>query len=366
MMTKKGFQRTLLVLGVIVFLVMIFFIIFIGYDKNQKVKIGVILTGSKDESGWNGAHYKGIKESCDELGAVVLVKENVPENEKECRKAIKELVDEGASMIILTSYAYPTLAKESIDKYSKISFYAISAEVYSDNMTSYFGRMYQARYLAGVLAGLKSESGNIGYVAAMPNDEVNRGINAFALGVRSVNEKAKVNVIWTNTWDDKKIETNAANKLIDECNADVLAYHQNKNYISEVADKANVYSIGYNEPVKHLSERHLSASVWNWKEMYIKIIREFKQGKANTVKSYWLGMDSHVVSLADFSKEVTVEERKRLEDEKQRIISGRDVFSGVIYDNNGILRCGENELISDEVLLNGMDWFVDGVVIYGE
>ncbi len=364
MKNSKLIQRLLIIAGIIIGVGILVLISLMGYKKNDVPKVGLILTGSTADEGWNGVHYQGVLAACEELGAELIVKENVPEQKENCDKAILQLVEEGAEMIILSSYAYPTLMRDTIGQYPEVAFYGISAEYLEDNLTSYFGRMYQARYLAGVLAGLKTENGQVGYVAAMPNSEVNRGINAFALGVRSVRADATVNVIWTYSWDNQKLEEQATATLIEEVGVDVITCHQNQSYVSAYADSRGVYSIGYNEPVAGLSEKHLTAAVWNWDRLYYEIVREFKQGNANSVKSHWFGLDTGVVALADYSSEVTEEEKQKVEAAKERILAGQDVFSGVIYDNNGELRCDTGESVSDEVLLKKMTWFVDGVKLY--
>lgn len=361
---SKVRQRILLISAAVILLIIFVFIRLTGYQRNAAPKVGLIITGSTEETGWNGVHYQGVKHACERLGAELLVKENVLEGTGKCEEAIHELVSEGAGMIILSSYAYPEETKDIVNTYPDVAFYGISAEHYAENMTSYFGRMYQARYLAGIVAGMKTENNMVGYVAAMPNIEVNRGINAFTLGVKKANPDATVHVVWTDTWDDEKKETAAAKQLIDEVGVDVITYHQNQNHVARVADEAGIYSIGYNKKAEGLSEKYLTAAVWNWNELYYQITREYIQGKANLVKRHWYGIDTDVVALADYSPLVGEETHTLIASVKGELYAGKDVFSGVIYDNTGQLRCNEGESVSDEVLLEKMDWYVDGVVIY--
>ena len=210
--TNRVRQLLLLIFAIIILLSIFLFINFIGYQKKTVPKIGLIITGSCEEKGWNGAHYQGVKYACEQLNAELIVKENILEGTGDCEEAVREVISEGAGMIILSSYAYPEELRDVVTEYPDIAFYGISAEHYAENMTSFFGRMYQARYLAGIVAGMKTESNQIGYVAAMENNEVNRGISAFTLGVRSVNPEAVVNVIFTGTWDDEAKEKAAAKK----------------------------------------------------------------------------------------------------------------------------------------------------------
>ena len=364
MKNNKNKQYLLLIAAAVLLIAIIVFIFTINIKEDSTTKVGLIITGSVTDDGWNGMHYQGVKSACESLGVELIVKENVSEGTGRCAEAIDELVSEGAGMIILSSYAYPVEVQETVGKYPEISFYGISAEYYAENMTSYFGRMYQARYLAGVVAGMKTESDTIGYVAAMPNSEVNRGINAFTLGVKSVNEDAEVVVVWTDEWEDEKKELEAAKILLEEKGADVLTYHQNQHYVAQAADEAGVYSIGYNAVAEGLSDKYLTAAVWDWNALYCQIIREYLQGKGNAVKRHWFGIDTGVVALSEYSALIDEDIIEKIEEAKAEIGEGNDVFSGVIYDNTGKIRCDEGELISDEILLEKMDWFVDGVVIY--
>lgn len=365
MTNKKKFPLwTLLVAAAVVLAAIILFITLLGKTMGTRPKVGLILTGSVTDSGWNGQHYSGVSAACKELGTDLLVKENVEENTGMCAEAIHQLVNDGAKMVILSSYGYPAEAKEVIESYPDIAFYGISSEYTAKNMTSYFGRMYQARYLSGIIAGMTTKTDSIGYVAAMPNSEVNRGINAFTLGVRSVNPDAVVYVRWTDSWDDEAKEKESVDLLTREKNADVLTCHQNRDNVVRAADAAGVYSIGYNQAMEGLSDKHLTSAVWNWDSLYYEIIREFVQGNANSVQRHWFGIGKGVVGLSELSADVDEHTRQAVEAAKTEIISGSNIFSGDIYDNEGKQRCAEGEAIADGKLFSEHDWYVDGVVIY--
>lgn len=357
-------QRILLAAAGAVLLAVLIMLVSSGIQRGSEHKIGLIITGKTTDSGWNGVHYNGVVSACKQLGTELIVEEDIAEGNGSCAEAIQRLVKGGAKMIILSSYSYPAEVKDIIDSYPDIAFYAISSEYVTDNLTSYFGRMYQARYLTGIVAGMQTDNNSIGYVAAMPNNEVNRGINAFTLGVRSVNPEAEVYVSWTNSWDNKEKEVATAERLINDKSVDVITYHQNQHYTAQTADAAGVYSIGYNEVADGLSDKYLTAAVWDWDSLYYQIIREFVQGQPNEVERRWFEIDSGIVGLAEMSPQVSDDTKQAVEAAKARLNNSNDVFSGVIYDNNGTLRCGEGEALSDDALLTDMDWFVDGVVIY--
>lgn len=363
---KNSSKRTQIffALGFVVLLCIVLSIVFFNRKNEKTVKIGFVLSGSINENGWNGEHYRAISKACDECGAELLVKENVKEFTGQCAMAIQELVEEGSEMIFLNSYGYSEEVSELVADYPNVTFYANSSEYHAPNMTSYFARMYQARYLAGIIAGMTTESDKIGYVAAMSNNEVNRGINAFTLGVKSVNENAGVVVAWTESWDDEQAERQATRNLIEQVGADVVTYHQNQNYVIQEADAKGVASIGYHKQFEGFSEQYLTSTVYNLKPVYSELIKEFMKGKGNSRVNYWIGIEKGAVGLSAYSEKVTSEMRMAVDNAINRMLGGDDVFSGVIYDTEGNLRCNESEIISDEILLEQFDWFVEGVEFY--
>ena len=248
-----------------------------------------------------------------------------------------------------------------VSDYPEINFYVNSSEYHETNMTSYFARMYQARYLAGILAGMQTESDRIGYVAAMPNYEVNRGINAFTLGVKRVNPEANVVVSFSGMWDDEAAEKAAAQALIDEEGVDVLTYHQNKNHVIRVAEAAGISSIGYHKPFEEFSDGYLTSVICDWQPVYRELVREYLRGNANIRQNYWIGIETGAVGLSPYSPKVTEEMKAEIQKAIKEMFDGKDVFAGRIYDNEGNLRCDENEIISDEMLLEQFDWYVEGV-----
>ena len=351
------------VLFVIVVLpIMIIFNFNKEFEERQE-KIGFIILGDIKIAGWNKSHYDGIKTACEKFGLELLVRDKVKENSGECTAAIKNLASEGASMIFLASYSYSKEAQNLVEEYPQIAFATNSAEVHAKNMTSYFVRMYQARYLSGALAGLRTKSNVIGYVAAMSNTEVNRGINAFTLGVQRTNPQAKVVVMWTNSWQDEKTESKHAERLIKEAGADVLTYHQDEDATAQVAEKFGVDYIAYNEILNSKSEHYLTSVICRWDLYYTEIIQRYLKGEINSVKNHWLGIDRGAVMLSDFSPAISPEMISRLDSIKQELMNDKLIFAGKIYDNAGNVRCEAGETISDDTLLEDVNWLVRGVEV---
>lgn len=360
---NKKYQRILMIAALVIVAVLFSMLFGISYGNKNKEKIGFIMSGSRTDEGWNGKHYQGIMKAGEEAGAKILVEENVAEFSGQCEIAVKRLAKKGCGMLILSSYNYSEEIYHLAEEYPELSFYVNSSEYHAENMTSYFVRMYQARYLAGIVAGMMTKTNQIGYVASMSNNEVNRGISAFTLGVRRVNPEAEVVVIFTGSWENESAEKMAAETLIEEADADVLTYHQNKSFVIEAAEQKGVYSIGYQSETR-FSEKNLVTVCCDWSLVYKELVKAFLKGRANATDNFWIGMETGAVGLSPFSECVSQEAAKEVEKATQEILSGKAVFSGVIYDTEGRQQCGENEIISDEYLLEHFDWLVEGVKLY--
>ena len=195
-------------------------------DTMDTFKVAFVYIGPPGDLGWTYMHDLGRLEMMEALGDDVEVTfiENVPEG-PDAARIIRQYAVNGYDMIFTTSFGYMDPTLEVAMEFPDVYFEHCSGYKTADNMSTYFGRMYQPRYLSGIVAGSKTSSDIIGYVAAFPIPEVIRGINAFTLGVQSVKPDAEVRVVWTNTWYDPVKEREAAVALLD-AGADIIAQHQ--------------------------------------------------------------------------------------------------------------------------------------------
>ncbi len=327
----------------------------------DKVKVAYIYIGQPGDLGWTFEHDRGRQMLEEQLGdkVEVVTVPDVPEG-PEAEKAIRDVVQQGADVVFATSFGYMdpmlTVAGENPD----VTFEHCSGFKTADNMATYFGRMYQPRYLSGLVAGAMTETNMIGYVAAFPIPEVIRGINAFTLGVREANPDAEVRVVWTNTWYDPVKEREAAEALLDE-GADIIAQHQDTTEPQKAAKERGLLSIGYDSDMgQFVGDSVLTSPIWNWGEYYIATVEDVLDGSWET-HQYWGGLADGVVELAPFSPKVPADVKATVEAAKEKILSGDwDVFCGPINDQDGSEKVADGECMEDGAML-GMDWFVEGV-----
>ncbi|MCL6611276.1 MAG: BMP family ABC transporter substrate-binding protein [Peptococcaceae bacterium] len=325
-----------------------------------KFKVAFMYVGPVGDAGWTYAHDQGRKYLEKELPWVeTSYVESVPEG-ADSERVLTQLAEQGNKVIFATSFGYMDPTINVAKKYPDVVFMHCSGFKTDKNVGTYFGRIYQPRYLTGMVAGKMTKAGKIGYVAAFPIPEVVRGINAFTLGVRSVNPNARVQVVWTNTWYDPAKEKDAAKTLLD-AGCDVIAQHQDTPGPQQAAEEKGKYGIGYNSDMsKYAPKAVLTSAVWNWGPFYVKTVQAVRD-KTWKSDQYWGPMSDKIVDLAPFGPMVPDDVKKLVEDARQKILSGQwDVFTGPVKDQAGTVRVPAGQKMSDKDMLS-FDWFVEGV-----
>jgi len=297
----------------------------------------------------------------------IIRKINVNDSDKEAtRKAIKECIDEGCNIIFSTSWGYMETTAQMAEEYPDVYFsHGTGYMSNGKNFNNYFGRIYQPRYLSGIVAGMNTKTNKIGYVAAMgsENSEVTGGIDAFALGVYSVNPSAQIYVKVTNSWYDPAAEKAAASTLLN-MNCDVIAQHCDTTYPQLLAQQKNVYSIGYNSDMsKDAPDACLCSVIWNWSAYYTAAVQSVIDGTWDG-SNYYGGMNENIVGitqLADFCKSGT---QQKVDEAKKDIISGKlGIFDGVIETNTGTTVGESGKTLKDSDITGNINWYFKTVTV---
>lgn len=333
-----------------------------GNTETADITVGAIYIGSQNEpAGYTFAHANGINLAIEALKAEgynvkLYVQDNVPEEDAQVTKAIDALANNGCDIIFGNSFGYINAMNEAASKpeYADIVFSHATGYLSNEtNFNNYFGRIYQARYLSGIAAGLKAkevgpdENGkyNIGYVSAFGTQyaETCSGINGFTLGVQSIlGDAAVVYVKQLGTWGDPALEKQAADALIQTYNCIVISQHCDSAQPQIAAANANIYGCGYNSDMTESAPgAHLTAPIWNWNVYYKLAIEVAMNDKANfmsKVGNYYGGLKEGFVDISELSANCTADTVAKIEAVKDLIISGEwDVFSNVqlSFDENG-------------------------------
>ena len=361
-------------------------------------KVGAIYINSKnDTAGYTFAHHNGITTAMKELGldteTQLVIVDEVPEDKEQVLSAIDVLVGEGANIIFGISFGYIDAMEEAAAEYPDVIFsHATGYKSNTTNFNNYFGRAYQARYLAGIAAGMKSlelGNNNVGYVAAYGTEyaETASGINGFALGVQAVNPNATVYVKNLGAWADEVNESAFAVELIESYGCGVISQHCDSAQPQIAAENAGVFGCGYNSDMTpDAPKAHLTAAIWNW-NVYYRTAMEAAMNCGTADKfvetmgtsAYYGGLAEGFVDVSPLSDNCAAGTAEAIEAVKAMIISGEwDVFSGTkleiaadgtvtkveapLVDNAGneIVAAG-GASVEDGVITGTMNYFVAGV-----
>lgn len=336
----------------------------------EDIKVGVLYISDPAEgSGYSYTHDLGIQGMQENLGlsSDQIVRKIVDDSDAQATEAsIRECIDEGCNVIFSTSWGYMETTAAMAEEYPDIYFsHGTGYKSNGKNFNNYFGRIYQARYLSGIVAGMNTKSNLIGYVAAQDssNSEVTGGIDAFAIGVASVNPDAKINVIITNSWYDPEKEEAASRQLLD-MGCDVMAQHCDTAYPQTLAQERGVYGIGYNSDMsKETPDSCLTSVIWNWSAYYTSAVKSIIDGSWDG-SNYYGGMAEGLVgitNLASFAAEGTQE---KVDEATAAILSGQsNVFDGVMTINTGETIGQEGSTLDDATITGGINWYYHNVVI---
>ena len=378
--------------------------------------VGAIYINSRnDTAGYTYAHHNGITTAMEELGldpeTQLSIVDNVPEEYDQVASAVDTLVGNGCDIIFGISFGYMQAMADKAEDYPDVIFSHATGYMSNEtNFNNYFGRAYQARYLAGIAAGLKSlETGNnnVGYVAAFGRQyaETASGINGFALGVQAVNPDATVYVKELGAWADEVNEGAFARELIQSFGCGVISQHCDSAQPQIAAQDLGVYGCGYNSDMTaDAPQAHLTAAIWHWNVYYHTAIEtamscesadQFVEKMGG--QAYYGGLAEGFVGVSPLN-EATVAPgtQEAIDQVTDLIVSGEwDVFTGtklhITVGEDGAVTIEQEEAplmsdgkelvdgelvdaasaeivpaggesVEDSVITGSMNYFVEGVV----
>ncbi len=334
-----------------------------------KVGMGFIYVGPRDDYGYNQAHFQG-KSSLKDIDWIKAVdEENVPET-IEVVKTMESMIQiDGVQVLFPTSFGYfDPFILQTAKKYPDVTFLHCGglwdAARHPKNVGSYFGYIDEPVYVSGVVAGHMSNTGKLGYVAAIPIPQVLRNINSFTMGARSVNPQATTTVVFTGGWSLPVKEAEAANSMADR-GIDVLTCHvDSPKVVIETAEKRGIFSCGYHTDNASLAPKgFLTGAEWNWSSVY-KMYAELIAAKQPVPNLYRGGFREGVVKSSPYGSAVSIAARQHADQVRAAFTTGTFMpYSGPLKDNAGnvVIPAGKSYGQTD-VWLESMDWLVDGVI----
>ncbi|RZI67674.1 MAG: BMP family ABC transporter substrate-binding protein [Variovorax sp.] len=330
-------------------------------QKAEQLKVGFVYVAPVMEAGWVRQHEAARQFVQSSLGDRVRTAfvENVPEG-PDAERVIRDLAATGHKLIFTPSFGYMEPTLKVARDFPDVKFESVTGYKTADNVSAVNARYYEGRYLAGIAAGRLTKTDVAGYVAGFPIPEVLQGINAFTLGMRSVNPKAQVKVVWLNAWFDPGREREAAMTLFNQ-EADVLAFHTATTAVMAAAQERGKLAIAYHSDMRKVApDAQVLAVTHQWGDYYLERTKAVLDGTWKPGK-LWGGVREGMIRVGDFGPKVPRAVQQEVLARQQDIAAGRlRPFAGPIVDNEGKAVLPPGQALSDAQIL-AMDYLVAGV-----
>ena len=328
------------------------------------LKVGFVYVTPITDAGWVRQHESGRQAVEAALGAKVQTTyvADVPEG-ADAERVIRDLARQGHQLIFTPSFGYMEPTLKVAQEFPGVKFESITGYKTAPNVAVANARYYEGRYLAGVAAGRMTQSNLAGYVAGFPIPEVLQGINAFTLGMRSVNPKAQVKVIWLNAWFDPPREREAAMTLFNQ-DVDVVAFHTGSTAVMAAAQERGKMAVAYHSDMRKTApDAQIVAVTHQWGDYYTRRTQAVLDGSWKSA-SLWGGVKEGMVRVGDFGPRVPTAVQEEVLARQKDIGAGRlHPFhaKAAVRDNEGREVIPAGRTLTDEQILR-MHWLAEGVL----
>jgi simple sugar transport system substrate-binding protein len=323
------------------------------------VKVGFVYVGPIGDHGWTYRHDIGRQQVEEAFGD--KVKTSYVESVKygpDAERVIRMLAETN-DIVFATSFGYMEPMLKVAKEFPNVYFEHATGYKQADNMRSYGLRLYQARHVQGIIAGMMTKTNKICYVAAYPIPEVIREINTYYMGAKKMNPNVDIDIVWANTWYNPSKEADAANVMMAE-GCDMVAQHTDSPAPLQAAQSQGKLGFGQaSDQYKFAPKAQLTATIDNWGPYYVKKVGQVIAGTWQK-ENYFGDMDEGAVQMAPFTNMPDNVKMKAAEI-KQAISDGKYfAFTGPIKDNTGKLQLKDGE-VADDAHLNTMMYYVEGI-----
>ena len=324
------------------------------------VRVAFLVVRDIHDSGWNEAHGNGAAYLQEQLPcAEVLVLTDVIDDQTS-EAVMNDLAEDGYDLIFGTSFGYIEFMSRVAPNHPDVVFEHATGYLTDANFSNYSGSLYEATYLAGLIAGSVTETNKLGYVGPFTTPDVLRDFNAWVVGAREVNPDVEVQMIWVNTWFDPAQETQAAQTLLDN-GADVLFYGTSGGAVGQAADAAGALWVAGNGLARGFApDSFLTGPHYQWGVYYVEAAKAVRDGTWDS-EPYWGSMADGFITLADFGSAVPDDVAEMVNARMEELRTGTvDVFVGPIVSQDGTVQVPEGE-VAPLGHIFGVDYVLEGV-----
>lgn len=332
----------------------------IAEEAKDTAKVGFIYVGPTGDHGWTYRHDIGRQQVEAAYGDRVETTyvESVPEG-PDAERVMTQMALNGADIIFATSFGYMDAVMNVAKKFPNVKFEHATGYKQAENAANYGLKLYQARHVQGVIAGMMTKTNKICYVASFPIPEVMREINTYYLGAKKMNPDVELAITWVYTWYNPGLEGDAAAAMIGQ-GCDVVAQHTDSPAPLQTAEKVGVVGFGQaSDQMKFAPKAQLTATIDNWGPYYIKKVGQVLEGTWET-GDYFGHMNEGAVAMAPFTN-MPADVAAVAQEVKDAISAGKLFgFTGPINKQDGTPWLAEGE-VATRVQLDTMDFYVEGI-----
>ncbi len=327
------------------------------------VKAAFVYVAPLTDAGWVRQHDQGRLAVEAALPGQVKTTyvENVAEG-PDAERVIRDLAMQGNQIIFTPSFGYMEPTLKVAREFPNVKFESVTGYKTAPNVATSNARYYEGRYLAGIAAGRMATQ--TGYVAGFPIPEVLQGINAFTLGMRSVNPKATVRVVFLGEWFNPPRERDAAMSLMNQ-GAEVLAFHTGSNAVMVAAQERGKLAVAYHSDMRKVApDAQIAAVTHQWGEYYTRRVKAVLDGSWKSTQ-VWGGVREGMIRVDSFGSKVPAAVQAEVLARQKAMAAGKlAVFSGGkagVKDNEGRTAIAAGQALDDGAIL-GMNWLAEGVI----
>ena len=334
-----------------------------GTSAGEPVKVAVVLYGPPDDGGWNSIWQQSVdklEQAVPEAEVTVVPNINAG---AAAQRTVDTLARQGNKVIVLTGGYSDSDLRKATQAYPDVAFVNLYGSKVEENLGRFDAAVEEGRYLDGIIAGMLTKSNVLGEVGGYPIPVEARTLNAFALGVRSVNPEAKVKILWVNSFYDPTKERQAAQALVGE-GADVLVMDSNTPAVAAVARATDSFLVGYGvSREKDAPDQWLSTFTYDWSPYLIEWTKAVQDGTWKSGLFYEGLKTGRDRALRRGQSRSRRRSQAKVDEARKQIESGElKIFSGPIVDNAGETVVPEGEALDTPEELNACcTWLVDNV-----
>lgn len=331
-----------------------------GVSTLQAYTVGLLVDGSRYSDGWYSLNFDAAVRASAKAGAELIVTDNLHGDIRAMMNACDQMLRRGTGIIMLSSFQDPSLLRSYMKDHAYVQFTGYDDGVTLKNYHSLRFKLYEAAYMLGAAAALKSKSGIAGFIVPDLNHNAKICVNAFMMGAKAVRDKFKVLVSSTGAFSDQKKAEDSVDTLTGR-GADVICYRLDEDHVSAYCEKKGINYVSFNT-LSGVSSHALLWSEFDFSTYFSEILRAYSERTLRDL--VWIGAQDGAFGPGRISSRLGRKARERINEIYDSLSSGDEViFKSPLVDNYGHSHSAQSDYFSDRELLGGMNFWVQGVEI---